>query len=105
LRLTATDARGLKNTASVQLDPRTTTVTLDSQPRGLTLVAGTTVQATPFPVTLIEGSTMTVSAQSPQMLDGTSYVFTGWSDGGGQSHSVGPSVPVTLTATYQAQGP
>ncbi|HKA93750.1 MAG TPA: PKD domain-containing protein, partial [Acidimicrobiia bacterium] len=105
LRLTATDARGLKNTTSVELDPRTTTLTLDSQPRGLTLVAGTTVQATPFPLTLIEGSTLTVSAQSPQTLNGTSYVFTGWSDGGAQSHSLGLSAPATLTATYQAQGP
>ena len=37
LQLTATDARGLKNTTSVQLDPRTTTLTLESQPSGLAL--------------------------------------------------------------------
>ena len=105
LQLTATDARGLKNTTSVQLDPRTTTLTLESQPSGLTLAAGATNQAAPFTLTVIEGSTFSVSAPSPQTLDGTNYVFASWSDGGARSHSVVVSTPVTLTATYQAQEP
>jgi glucose/arabinose dehydrogenase len=105
LRLTATDARGLQNTTSVQLDPRTTTLTLESQPPGLTLVAGTTAQATPFALTLIEGSTVSVSAPSPQTLDGTADAFASWSDGGAQSHSIAVTAPVTLTAVYQAQAP
>jgi hypothetical protein len=105
LQLTATDARGLKNTTSVQLNPRTTTLTLESQPSGLTLTAGATNQAAPFTLTVIEGSTLSVSAQSPQTLDGTNYVFNSWSDGGAQSHSIVVAAPVTLTATYQAQGP
>jgi glucose/arabinose dehydrogenase len=105
LRLTATDARGLTNTTSVQLDPGTTTLTLESQPSGLSLTAGTTTQTTPFTLTVIEGSTFSVSAPSPQTLDGTNYVFTSWSDGGARSHSVVVSTPVTLIATYQAQGP
>jgi glucose/arabinose dehydrogenase len=105
LQLTATDARGLTNTTSVQLDPRTTTITLESQPSGLTLTADATTQTAPFTVTVIEGSTLSVSAPSPQTLDGTTYVFDSWSDGGGRSHATAVSTPVTLTATYQAQGP
>jgi glucose/arabinose dehydrogenase/PKD repeat protein len=105
LRLTATDARGLKNTTSVQLDPRTTTLTLESQPSGMALAAGATVQTAPFTLTAIEGSTVSVSAPSPQTLDSTNYVFSSWSDGGDRSHSVVVSTPLTLTATYQAQGP
>jgi glucose/arabinose dehydrogenase/PKD repeat protein len=105
LRLTATDARGLTSTTSLQLDPRTTTLTLESQPSGLTLTAGATTQPTPFTATVIEGSTVSVRAPSPQTLDSTSYVFDSWSDGGPQSHSVVISTPATLTATYQAQGP
>jgi hypothetical protein len=105
LRLTATDARGLTNTTSVQLDPRTTTVTLGSEPSGLTLTADATTQAAPFTVTVIEGSTLSVNAPSPQTLDGTNYGFTSWSDGGARSHSTVVSTPLTLTATYQAQGP
>jgi glucose/arabinose dehydrogenase len=105
LRLTATDARGLTNTTSVQLDPRTTTLTLESQPPGLTLTAGATNQAAPFTLTVIEGSMLSVSAPSPQTLDGTNYAFDSWSDGGAQSHSIVVAAPVTLTATYQAQGP
>ena len=105
LQLTATDARGLTNTTSVQLDPRTTTLTLESQPSGLALTAGATTQTAPFTMTLIEGSTLSVSAPSPQTLDGSTYAFSSWSDGGAQSHSLVVSTPVTLTATYQAQGP
>jgi hypothetical protein len=105
LRLTATDARGLKNTTSVQLDPRTTTLTLASQPSGLTLTAGSTTQPAPFDLSVIEGSTVSASAPSQQMLDGTNYVFDSWSDGGARSHSVVVSAPITLTAGYQAQGP
>ena len=105
LRLTATDARGLKNTTSVQLDPRTTTLTLASQPSGLALTAGATNSAAPFTLTVIEGSTLSVSAPSPQTLDSTNYAFNSWSDGGARSHSIVVAAPVTLTATYQAQGP
>jgi hypothetical protein len=105
LRLTATDARGLTNTTSVQLDPRTVALTLESQPPGLTLAAGATNQAAPFTLRAIEGSTLSVSAPSPQTLNGTNYAFNSWSDGGAQSHSVVVAAPVTLTATYQAQGP
>jgi hypothetical protein len=105
LRLTATDGRGLKHTTSVQLDPRTTTLTLESQPSGLTLAAGATTQTAPCTLTLIEGSTVSVNASSPQTLDSTNYVFNSWSDGGAQSHSVVASTPVTLIAAYQEQTP
>ena len=81
LRLTATDARGLKNTTSVQLDPRTTTLTLESQPSGMVLAAGATTQTAPFTLTVIEGSTLSVSAPTPQTSDNTNYVFSSWSDG------------------------
>jgi hypothetical protein len=89
----------------MQLDPRTTTVTLGSQPSGLTLTAGVTTQTAPFTVTVIEGSTLSVSAPSPQTLNSTNYGFGSWSDGGARSHSTVVSTPLTLTATYQAQGP
>jgi glucose/arabinose dehydrogenase len=105
LRLTATDARGLKNTTSVRLDPRTVTLTLESQPSGLTLAAGATTQTAPFTLTVIERSTISVSAPSPQTLDGTNYVFASWSDLGPQTHDIVVSSNSTLTAVYLAQVP
>jgi glucose/arabinose dehydrogenase len=104
LRLTATDARGLQDTASVLLQPRTKALTLESAPSGLTLAAGPVVQATPFTTTVIEGATVSVSAPSPQTLDGTEYQFLLWSDGQDQTHAVVVSEDTTLTAAY-APGP
>jgi hypothetical protein len=105
LQLTATDARGLQHTTTLQLHPRTRTLTLASDPSGLNLVAGTVSGATPFGTTVIEGSTITVTAPSPQTLGESQYQFASWSDGGAQTHSVVVPEELTLTATYQVQGP
>ena len=40
IRLLVTDSRGLTNTASVQLDPKTVAVTFLTQPTGLELTVG-----------------------------------------------------------------
>ncbi len=62
-------------------------------------VAGTT----PFTRTVITGSTNTISAGSPQTLNGTNYVFSSWSDGGAASHNITADASATYTATYAAQ--
>ncbi|MGY1620024.1 PA14 domain-containing protein [Geodermatophilus sp. SYSU D00691] len=103
LRLTATDSDGRTATVSRRLDPRTVAVTVDSVPRGLQLTFGQRTAVTPFTSTVIAGSTTSLSAPSPQTLSGTSYQFTRWSDGGGQSHNVTVgSTAATYTATYSA---
>ncbi|HEX5993914.1 MAG TPA: discoidin domain-containing protein, partial [Jiangellales bacterium] len=61
-------------------------------------------QVTPFTRTVIQGSTNSVSAPSPQSLDGGTYTFAGWSDGGAQSHVItAPTSAITYTATYAGQ--
>jgi glucose/arabinose dehydrogenase len=100
LRLTATDSGGLKNDASVRLDPQTVTLTLQSSPSGLQLVVNATSQATPFTRTVILGSRNTISATSPQTLDGAQYSFSSWSDGGAQAHDITANASTTYTATY-----
>jgi len=101
LRLTATDAGGLTDSDSVQLDPRTVDVTLESSPSGLQLTIGSTTQQAGFTRTVIEGSTNTVSAPSPQTLGGESYGFVSWSDGGAATHTIVANSTATYTATYQ----
>ena len=96
LKLTATDARGLVSSTSVRLDPQTTTLTLQSDPSGLTAAAGSTSGPTPFTITVISGATVTVSAPSPQTMGGTDYQFSSWSDGGAQTHDVAVSSATTL---------
>ncbi|MGH2797258.1 MAG: LamG-like jellyroll fold domain-containing protein, partial [Thermoleophilaceae bacterium] len=103
LRLTATDSSGLENTASVLLFPDTVDLTFESVPSGLELTVGGTSTATPFTRTVIPGSANSIIATTPQVLDGETYEFASWSDGGAQTHTVvAPAAPATYTATYEA---
>jgi uncharacterized repeat protein (TIGR01451 family) len=102
LRLTATDSGGLTNTTLVDLQPRTVQLSFQTSPSGLQLTVGSTASSAPFTRTVIEGSTNSISANSPQSLNGTTYAFSSWSDGGAQTHNVVASTNGTYTATYQA---
>jgi glucose/arabinose dehydrogenase/PKD repeat protein len=103
LRLTATDAGGLTNTESLQLDPRTVDLTFGSAPSGLTLAVGSTSQVAPFTRRAIMGSTLSVSALSPQAIGGTAYEYVSWSDGGAQTHNIVANASGTYTATYRVR--
>ena len=96
LRLTATDQWGLSDTESISLQPSTVVLSVDSQPSGLPLSAGASSLVAPYDRTFIEGATVTVSAPSPQTVDGTTYEFVSWSDGGAQTHDVAMSASTTL---------
>jgi glucose/arabinose dehydrogenase len=100
LRLTATDSGGLQDTQTMRLDPRTVTVTMTSEPSGLSLTLGSGAATTPFTRTVVEGSTSSIGAPSPQDVDGTPYAFRSWSDGGAAAHAVTAADDLTLTATF-----
>ena len=92
-----TNSVGLSATDCVDIRPRTTAVTIDSLPQGLTVSFQNTTGITPFSVTANVGGTRTLS--SP--LASGCYSFEGWSDGGGATHNivVGTS-PQTYTASF-----
>ena len=100
LRLTATDSNGASATTTLDLQPRTVDLRFDSTPTGLQLTVGSTSQATPFTRTVIEGSANSVSANSPQTLNGSQYSFSSWSDGGAQSHTIVANAAASYTASY-----
>ena len=103
LRLTATDAQGLSHTTSRRLDPSTVDLTFATTPTGLALTVGGATQTAPFTRRVIVGSANSLSADSPQTLGGVTYRWTGWSDGGAQSHDItAPATARTYTATYAA---
>jgi PKD repeat protein/glucose/arabinose dehydrogenase len=105
LQLTATDAQGLSASTSIQLDPRTVNLTFQSSPSGMQLTVGTFTGTAPFTRTVIVNSTNSISAPS-QSLGGTSYVFSSWSDGGAQTHSItAPATAATYTATFTPTAP
>jgi PKD repeat protein len=103
LRLTATDSGGLSHTTTRRLDPRTVDLSFGSNPAGLTLAVGSTSQPAPFTRTAILDSTLSVSAPSPQAIDGTVYEFVSWSDGGAQTHNIVANGTGSYNATYQVR--
>jgi glucose/arabinose dehydrogenase len=104
LQLTATDSGGLTGTTTVSLQPKTVDLSFATNPSGLQLAVGSTSQTAPFTRTVIVGSTNSVSAPTPQTLNGVTYNFASWSDGGAQTHVItAPATATGYTATYNVQ--
>lgn len=105
LRLTATDSGGRKGATSVRLNPQTVRLTFASNPTGLRLLVGAGSGTTTFSRTFVVGSKVTLEAPTPQNLNGSSYAFASWSDGGAQRHvTTVPATARTYTATYRRTG-
>jgi PKD repeat protein len=105
LQLTATDAQGASAATSIQLDPRTVGLTFQSSPTGMQLTVGTFGGFAPFTRTVIINSANSISAPN-QSLGGTSYVFSSWSDGGAQTHTItAPATAASYTATFVPSAP
>jgi uncharacterized repeat protein (TIGR01451 family) len=104
--LIATDSAGASASTSVNLDPRTVALTFQSVPTGLQLVVGGTSGTAPFSRTVVQGSSNSVSAPSPQVVSGTTYTFSSWSDGGAASHNITAGTSnATYTATFTGSAP
>lgn len=105
IRLTATDVGGAVDTEVVRIDPKTTTITINSNPQGLKAFLYGTEVTTPFTRDVVVNAQTSISAPSPQTLNSTTQTFASWSDGGAQTHNItiGAS-PQTITATYTQGG-
>lgn len=104
LRLTATDSAGVTATTEVVLQPKTVDLTFETSPTGLSLVVGGDSPTTPHTRTFIVGAGTAIGATSPQTLNGTTYAFQSWSQGGAANQTLTvPSTPTTYTATYAEQ--
>ncbi|GIG29048.1 hypothetical protein Cma02nite_16480 [Cellulomonas marina] len=101
LRLTATDAAGNAATTVRRLEPRTTALTVTTQPPGLQVTVGERTGPSPLTTTVLLGGTTSVTTPSPQTLAGLGRTFTSWSDGGARTHGVvATAATQTLTATF-----
>jgi Ca2+-binding RTX toxin-like protein len=102
-RFTATDSEGLSRTVTRDIQPNRVDVTLATNPNGLSLQVNGDAFAAPKTFVLWEGYMLSVSAPSPQTLSGKNYVFSSWSDGKAQEHTiVTGATPSTLTAVFKA---
>jgi glucose/arabinose dehydrogenase len=103
LILTVTDAGGLKTTTYRDILPQKSTISLATSPAGLQLTLDGQPQATPAAVLSVEGILRALGAPSPQTVNGVTYEFVSWSNGGTQTQTVAtPTADVAYTATYRA---
>lgn len=78
-------------------------VTIDTSPTGLQLRVDAVPRVAPYAFWCAAGSSPTVDAVSPQGSGPSRFVFSGWSDGGAQSHSIPCDSPGGYTATFEVE--
>jgi glucose/arabinose dehydrogenase len=106
IHLTVTDSDGTVSSTFLDVKPHTQKFTLASNIAGipLTLEELSTGPA-PQTITGIVGTTRTLGAPLQTVVNGKTYKFVSWSDGGAASHDITtPDVATTYTATYQLVG-
>ena len=104
--LIVTDNGGRTDTSFVDIQPQKSTITLVSSPASLPLIFNDITRATPFSVVSVEGFQNKLGAASPQTVNGVTYEFVSWSDGGAQDHTINtPTNDVTYTATFKVVSP
>ena len=82
----------------------TIVVTLNTSPQGLQVTADGNTCTAPCVVQWTPSTNHTIAISSPQNGPaGTQYLFSSWSDGGLQSHSVSPASTTSYTATFSTQ--
>ena len=101
LYLVVTDAQGAKDTSFTDILPRTSTITLNTNPQGLQITLDGQPFTAPLTVTSVEGILRTIGAPSPQGI----YTFSNWSQGGNATQTFATPVnDVTYTANYDETG-
>lgn len=99
--LTVTDSQGQKTSVYRDVYPKLANITMTTNPSGLKLVLDGTEVQTPNTFTGVAGIQRSVEAPSPQVVNGITYTFLGWSDGGARIHEITtPEANTTLNALY-----
>lgn len=102
--LTVTDSSGLQTTVTRDVTPRKARVTITSNIAGTQILRDGQPYVTPYAFTGVAGVQRTLGVTSPQSINGQSYAFSGWSDGGSSSHTIGtPNTDTTYTVAMVAQ--
>jgi glucose/arabinose dehydrogenase len=106
INLSATDSTGASQSTAVLIHPELTTFGLATNPAGLPLAFDGTGFATPRAIPAVVGLAHTIYAPATQILGGTIYHFTRWSDGSTANPRIVDVTPgsATLVADYKAAG-
>ena len=101
VHLTVTDSAGFTRSTYRDVLPVLQTVTLQTNVPGLSVALDGQPQESGTSVTSVRGLTRVLTALPTQVVNGVTYEFVGWSDGGAATHAVvWPESPTTYMATY-----
>jgi glucose/arabinose dehydrogenase len=99
--LTVVDSDGLKAKDSIDILPRKSTITLQTEPEGLQLLLDDQPFPAPASVVSVQGMKRRIGAVSPQVVDEITYSFDQWLHGGDDSQTiVTPRQDTTFTAMF-----
>src|SRR5581483_1458267 len=106
ISLTITDSAGVSTTTYRDVMPAKSTFILATNQSGLQLTLDGQTYAAPLTTLGVVNLQRTIGAPSPQTVNGTTYVFDSWSDGGAATHAIAtPASDTTFTANYHAVQP
>ena len=102
VRLTATNSRGLSDTATITIRPRTSSLTLDGNPAGVPVTYSGTSFKSPVTRDAAIGFRTQVSVPERYLTEtGRIYDFLLWTDGGARTHDITvPAAAKRITAVY-----
>jgi len=102
VHLTVVDGAGQSASTFRDIQPRVVTMTLAAHPSGASLTLDGQPVVAPRTFSSVVGVQRVIGAVSPVTVGNKTYDFTGWSDGGAQTHTITtPAANQTITATYQ----
>ncbi len=105
LVLVVSDAQSQTDTAYVDIHPVTSTLTINSQPSGLSFTLEGIPHTTPYSVLAVSGMHRSISATTPQTFGDSNYVYNHWSQGGAASQTfVVTDANQTFKAFYTSSG-
>ncbi|MEP7372781.1 MAG: PQQ-dependent sugar dehydrogenase [Chitinophagaceae bacterium] len=103
LYLVVTDKEGATDTAYTDILPRTSTFTINTNPQGLAVTLDGQSFNSPLAVTSVEGMIRTISTPTPQVVNGITYHFDIWLQGGEQTQTFATAATDTIyTANFVA---
>ncbi len=100
--LTVRDSSGLTHMSSVDVQPLTSIVRIESNIANAQLTLDGSPITAPFTFTGVEGVIRALGVVTPQTTGGATYDFVSWSDGGAAIHEITtPNDDATFTALFQ----
>jgi glucose/arabinose dehydrogenase len=99
--LTVTDSEGSTDKDTVDVYPRKSIITLQTDPPGLQLLLDGQPVSTPISIESVEGLLRTIGVETHQQLNGGAYSFDTWLHGGTTEQTIAtPVEDVTYTARF-----